>query len=147
MSLGAGIVIEERTFKASLKGEAFTLPTHIFVALLEVEPNHALTGTELESGNYELNYEPYARIEVPLAEWEFTAGTSSAKAKAVNKATITFATPTVVTAKRHTAKFFAICDAVTAGNQFYTGSLASEQVANVGGAVSIAAKALEVSWE
>lgn len=147
MSMGAGIVIEERTQKASLRGETFTLPTKIFVALLEVEPNHALTGTELESGNYELNYEPYGRIEIPLANWEYTAGTATAKGKSVNSALITFATPTVVTAKRHTAKFFAICDALTAGNQFYTGSLASEQVANVGGAVTIAAKALEVSWE
>lgn len=145
MSMGAGIVIEERTFKASLKGETFTLPSKIFVALFETEPNHAQTGTELEA--IELNYTTYGRIEVPLAEWEYTAGTSSAKGKAVNKALITFATPTVVTATRHTAAFFGILDAITAGNNFYTGALASSQVANVGGAVTIAAKALEVSWE
>lgn len=145
MSMGAGIVIEERTFKASLKGEAFTLPAKIFVALFESEPNHAMTGAELEA--IELNYATYARQENLLANWEYTAGTSAAKGKAVNSALLTFPTPTVVTATRHTAAFFGILDAVTGGNNFYTGALASSQVANVGGAVTVAAKALEVSWE
>jgi hypothetical protein len=144
MSLGAGIVIQERTFKASLKGEAFTLPAKLFVAIAEGEPTHATTGTELEG--LEVQYTTYARAEVPLAEWEFTPGTGTVKAKAVNKAAVKFATPSAVGARK-VAKFFAICDAVTAGNQFYTGKLETEQTINVGGTVEVAAKALEVTWE
>jgi hypothetical protein len=68
------------------------------------------------------------------------------KAKMVNNAVIKFATPSAV-GTRKVAKFFAICDAVTAGNQFFTGALTTEQTINIGGAVEAAAKALEVSCE
>ena len=147
MAMGAGIVIEERTYKASLAGEPFTLPTKLWLALLEVEPTHATTGTEAES-TMEVQYTTYARAEIASIStaWEYAAGASTVKGNSKNKNAITFATPRAV-GTRKVAKYFMICDAATAGNNFYTGALASEQTINIGGAVECAAKALEVTWE
>lgn len=144
--MGAGIVLEERSLKASLAGTAFTLPTHIFLALLESEPNHALTGTELESGLFELNFPGYARVEIPLAEWTFTAGTATAKAKMANKAAVTFAECTKAE-KRRLAKYIAICDAATAGTQLYTGPLAAEKEAGLGVSIQFAAGEIVIGEE
>ena len=148
MAMGVSVVLSERLFTAAFKGEAFTLPTKLWLALLEVEPNHTTTSAELES-TMEVQYTTYARVEIATIStaWEYTAPTSTVKAKWVNKNAITFATPSAV-GTRKVAKFFAITDVASgAGNQFVTGALASEQTINVGGEVKAAAKAIEVTFE
>jgi hypothetical protein len=146
MAMGGSAVLLDRALKASLMGTAFTLPSKIFLAILEVEPHHALTGTEFESGNYELNYTGYKRIEIPLEEWNHTSATSSAAAKYTNKAAVKLEKASAL-GTRHTCKFFAICDAVTAGNQFYTAKLAEEQVLTTATVAEFPIGTLEITGE
>lgn len=145
MALGAGIALEARVFKI-LKGEAPTLPTKLFWALLEAEPNHALTGSELESGLFELNFPGYARVEQPLASFSETAGTSTAKGKLANSVAISFPECTKAE-KRRLAKYVALCDAATGGTQLATGTMSAEKEAGLGVVISFAIGELVVGAE
>lgn len=124
---------ENKLLDAFFRGQAFTFPATIHVALLTAAPSDAGGGTEVSGNNY-------ARVAVTssLANW---AGTQSAGSTAVSSGTggttsnnnaITFPLPNgagwgVVT-------HFALYDAPTAGNLLYWAALTQAKTINNGDA-------------
>lgn len=121
---------EEAFIKASLEGTTLTAPTKLFVALCEKPITKTMTGTTIaEAGEgAELTYEGYARVEIKAeaAQWEFSAGSGESTAsKSINKNAVTLKLNTNTTGK-FVAKYFALCDAVTAGHVWFFGKLEEE---------------------
>lgn len=144
---------EENVLQATLAGKTMpTAPVKVYLALTENAPTKTMTGTELGESAHgaELTYEGYARVEIKgeAAQWEVTAGSGESTAsKIVNKNAITLKLNTNTTGKS-LAKYFAVCDAVTAGNVLYFGKLTEElNIVKAITKLEIEAKKLEVTAE
>lgn len=126
-----------------MRGQAYTAPTTVYVALATSSGSAAACGTEVTGGSY-------ARVAVTssLANWAGTQGatttavSSGTSGQTSNNATITYAAPT---ATWGTVVEFCVFDAITAGNLLWRAALTTNKTINNGDAApSFAISAL--SW-
>lgn len=97
--------LENALINATLRGQAWTAPTTVYLALFTSDPTDAKTGTEVSGG-------AYARQAVT-----FAAPTNGASATAAD------VLYPVATAAWGTVTHIGIFDAVSAGNLLYHGPL------------------------
>lgn len=140
--------LEEALLKHAVGNTTYTKPTKCFLALCQAEVHAGETGTEIESqtagkakecSNSEAKYTGYARIELPVAEWEFSGENP---VKALNKALVKFAACTGGSAK---VKWVAVCDAVTGGNVLFYAEVTEFEVSASQTPAEAAAKAIEAT--
>lgn len=124
-----------------LRGQTFTPPATVYVALLTAAPSDAGGGTEVSGGSY-------ARVSVTsnMTNWAGTQSAGSTTASSgtggttSNNGTITFPTPT---ANWGTVTHFALYDASTSGNLLIWAALTASKTVNNGDAApSFAAASL-----
>jgi hypothetical protein len=119
-----------------LRGQAYTPPTTVFVALATTTGSPAACGTEVTGGSY-------ARVAVTTSLTNFS-GTQGAGTTAVSSGTntgtgLTFSNNAAVTFPAPTASWgtvveFCVFDASTAGNLLFRAALSSSQTINSGAA-------------
>ena len=118
-----------------LRGQAFTPPATVYVALLTAAPSDAGGGTEVSGGSY-------ARVAVSssLSNWAGTqsAGSTTASSgtggQTSNNGTITFPAPS---ANWGVVTHFAVYDASTAGNLLFWAPLTTSKTINNGDAAPL----------
>lgn len=123
-----------KTLDFILRGQTFTAPTSVFVALATTAGSSAACGTEVTGGSY-------ARVTVAssLVNWAGTQGatttaiSSGTSGQTSNNATITFSAPT---ANWGTVVEFCVFDAITAGNLLFRASLTTSKTINNGDAAA-----------
>lgn len=133
--------LENKIIDQIFRGQAYTFPTTLYVALFTANPTDSAAGTEVTGGSY-------ARVAVVASLANF-AGTQSAASTTAstgttgttsNNGTVTFPAPT---ASWGVITGIAICDAASAGNQLFFGALTTSKTVNNGDAApSFAAAAL-----
>jgi hypothetical protein len=124
--------LENKLIDLILRGQAFTAPANVFVALHTANPTDVGSGAEVSGGSY-------ARVAVAatLANFSGTqgAGTTSASTgtggQVSNNVAITFPAPT---ANWGTVTHFSIRDATTGGNLLMYGALSTPRTINSGDA-------------
>jgi hypothetical protein len=128
-----------------LRGQSFTAPTNVYVALFTAAPSDSGGGTEVSGGSY-------ARVTVAsaLANWAGTqsAGSSTASSGTggvtSNNGAITFPTPS---ANWGSCTHFGIFDASSGGNLLFHGALTAAKTVNNGDpAPSFSAAALALTF-
>lgn len=135
--------LENKIIDQIFRGQAYTFPGTLYVALFTANPTDSAAGTEVTGGSY-------ARVAVvgSLANWAGTQAAASTVASSgtggttSNNGTITFPAPT---ANWGVITGIAICDALTAGNELFFGALTTSKTVNNGDAApSFAAAALSL---
>lgn len=135
--------LENKLIDAMFRGQAFTMPATIHIALFTAGPDDGAAGTEVSGGSY-------ARVAVSstLANWAGTQAAGSTTASSgtggttSNNGAITFPAPT---ANWGTVTHFALMDAASAGNVLFYGALNTSKTVNSGDAApQFAAGALSV---
>lgn len=137
--------LENKLIDQLFRGQAFTFPSTLYVALLTAAPSDTGGGTEVSGGSY-------ARVTVTnsLANWAGTQGagttvaSSGASGTTSNNGVITFPTPT---ATWGTVTHFAIYDASTAGHLLWWGALTVSKVINAQDTVSFPAGSLAIQLD
>lgn len=122
--------LENKIIDFMFRGQSFTRPDNVYVALFTSSPGDAATGTEVSGGGY-------ARVAVSgtLANWAGTHGagtttvSSGSSGTTSNNNAITFPAPT---ANWGTVTHFALFDASTSGNMLYWSSLTTSKTINNG---------------
>ncbi len=135
--------LENKLIDHVFRGQAYTAPATLYVALLTAAPSDAGGGTEVSGGSY-------ARVGVTASLANF-AGTQSAGSTTASSGTggttsnngaITFPAPT---ANWGVVTHWAIYDAASAGNLLFHAALTTSKTINNGDAApSFAAAALSV---
>jgi len=108
----------------------YTAPDPLYVALFTVAPTDSTQGTEVTGGSY-------ARVSVARG-----AGWTSSGNATENAADIIFPE---ATASWGEVKAFALCDAVSAGNQLYWGDLTAFKTIDDGDTAKIPAGDLDIT--
>ena len=138
--------LENKLIDALFRGQAYTMPATVHVALFTGAPTDSAGGTEVTGGSY-------ARVAVSssLANW---AGTQSAGSTVVsngntgttsNNNAVTFPAPT---ANWGVITHFALMDAASAGNVLFYGALNTSKTVNSGDAApQFAAGALSLQLD
>lgn len=124
--------LENKLIDHIFRGQAFTAPATLHVALLTAAPSDTGGGTEVTGGSY-------ARVAVTgsLANWAGTQAAASTVASSGNTGTtsnnvaVTFPAPT---ANWGVVTHFAIYDAAIAGNMLIWGALSTSKTINNGDA-------------
>lgn len=131
--------LENKIIDWLLRGQVYTPPATVYVALLTAAPADAGGGTEVSGGSY-------ARVAVTaaLTAWNATQGGATASTgtdgTTENAATVTFPAPT---ANWGQVTHFGIYDAASAGNLLIHAALTTPKTINNGDAApSFAAGAL-----
>lgn len=119
--------LKDAFIKSSLKGEPFSAPANVYLALFRTDPTEEGTGIEVSGGNY-------ARQE---AEFEWV---SSGKVRLEND--VPFPTPTDDWGR---TRWIAVFDDDTAGNMLYYGMLRKAPDIKTGVPFKIKAGELTVS--
>jgi hypothetical protein len=117
-----------------MRGQVYTPPTNVFVALATTTGSPAACGTEVTGGSY-------TRVSVPtsLTAWSATQGagtitvSTGTSGATSNNATITFPAPT---ANWGTVTEFCVFDAATSGNLLFRAALTTSKVINNGDAAT-----------
>lgn len=134
--------LENKIVDWLLRGQAFTPPATVYVALLTAAPSDTGGGTEVSGGSY-------ARVAVTssLANWAGTQSAGSTTASSgtggttSNNAAVTFPTPS---ASWGVVTHAALYDASSSGNLLVWGALTASKTINNGDpAPSFAAGALQ----
>jgi hypothetical protein len=142
---GLSDYLENKLADLCFRGQAFTAPANLFIALHTADPTDAGTGAEVSGGSY-------ARVSLAatLANFSGTqgAGTTAASSgtggQISNNVAITFPAPT---ANWGTVTHFSIRDLVTGGNLLVSGALTTARTINSGDAApSFAAGALTATF-
>ena len=124
--------LENKLIDAIFRGQAFTMPATIHVALFTGAPTDSAGGTEVTGG-------AYARVAVTssLANWAGTQAAGSTVASSGTEGTtsnnnaVTFPAPT---ANWGTITHFALMDAASGGNMLVHGALLQSKTVNNGDA-------------
>ena len=101
--------VKTKTLDAWLNGQAFTIPSNLYVALYTTNPNADNSGTEVSGGSY-------ARALLSVADATISGDNGVCTNDSVvqfNEATASWGTPT----------YFGVLDASTGGNLLFYGSL------------------------
>jgi hypothetical protein len=109
---------------------AYTAPDPLYIGLYTTANDDSTPGTECNGGNY-------GRESVAQG-----AGWTTAASATENASDITF---TEATASWGTVVAFAICDAVSGGNQLYWGDLTASKVIDSGDTAKIPAGDLDIT--
>lgn len=134
--------LENKVIDWLLRGQTFTPPATLYVALYTTTPTDSSAGTEVTGGSY-------ARVAVTssMANWAGTQSAASTTASSgtggttSNNAAVTFSPGP--TADWGAITGFGICDASTAGNLLIYAALTTPKTVNSGDAApSFAAGAL-----
>lgn len=135
--------LENKLIDAIFRGQTYTPPATLYIALLTAAPSDSGGGTEVSGGSY-------ARVGVTASLANF-AGTQSAGSTTASSGTggttsnngaITFPAPT---ANWGVVTHWAIYDAASAGNLLYHAALTTQKTVNNGDAgPAFAAAALTV---
>lgn len=137
--------LENKLIDFLLRGQSFTAPATVYVALFTAAPNDAGGGTEVSGGSY-------ARVSVSssLANWAGTQSAGSTTASSgtggvtSNNGAITFPAPT---ANWGQVTHFGIFDASTSGNLLFHAALTTPKTVNNGDpAPSFDAAALTITF-
>lgn len=137
--------LENKLIDEIFRGQAFTVPTTLYIGLLTAAPTDAGGGTEVTGGAY-----ARASIASSLANWAGTQSTGSTTASSgtggttSNNAVINFPTPT---ATWNTVTHFGIYDAATAGNLLFWGALTTAKTVNIGDIVQFPAASLSFTLD
>ncbi len=126
--------LENKLIDFIWRGEEFTPPEKVYVALFTTAPNDAGGGTEVSGGSY-------ARVEVDcsLLAWSgtqalgSTAASSGSSGTTANNAAIVFPAPT---ANWGTVTHFGLFDAASAGHLLQYGPLQMSRTINNGDAAA-----------
>lgn len=133
--------LENKLIDAFLRGQTYTMPTTVYVALATTSGSDAACGTEVTGGSY-------ARVAVTssMANWAGTQGAGTTVASSgtggttSNNNAITFPSPT---ANWGQVVEFCVFDASTSGNLLFREALTTNKTINNGDAApSFAAGAL-----
>lgn len=133
--------LENKLIDAFVRGQSFTMPTTVYVALATTTGSDAACGTEVSGGSY-------ARVSITssLANWAGTQSSGSTVASSgtggttSNNNAITFPSPT---ANWGTVVEVCVFDASTSGNLLFRTALTVSKTVNNGDAApSFAAAAL-----
>lgn len=133
--------LENKLIDALLRGQSYTMPTNVYVALATASGSDSACGTEVSGGSY-------ARVTVASSttNWAGTQSTGSTAASSgtggttSNNGTITFPSPT---ANWGTIVEVCVFDASTSGNLLFRTALTVSKTVNNGDAApSFAAAAL-----
>lgn len=125
--------LENKLIDAFLRGQTFTMPTSVFVALATTTGSDTACGTEVTGGSY-------ARVSVAssLANW---AGTQSAGSTVASSGTsgttsnnVAITWGTAPTANWGTVTEWCVFDASTAGNLLFRAALTVSKTINNGDA-------------
>ena len=135
MASGKSQVQISKLLNAQFNAAAYSSPATLYMALWTATLTAASTGSTAG----EASYTGYVRVAVTANTTNFA--TSTAGAAITNATAITFAANAGVL---NTVTFFAICDASTAGNILYFGSVTSTAV-NPGDTPQVIATALSAS--
>ncbi len=136
--------LENKLTDLILRGQAFTAPANLYVALFTAAPSDAGGGTEVTGGSY-------ARVAITasLANWSGTQAAGSTVASSgtggasSNNGAVTFPAPTAAWGN---VTHFGIFDAVSGGNLLFWGALTTPKTVNNGDpAPSFAAGAIVVT--
>lgn len=125
--------LENKLLDALLRGQSYTMPATVYVALETAAGNDAACGTEVSGGSY-------ARVAVTssLANWAGTQSSGSTTASSgtggttSNNAAITLPAPT---ANWGTVVGFCVMDASSGGNMLFRASPGTSKTVNNGDAV------------
>ena len=137
--------LENKLVDQIFRGQAFSFPATLYVALLTATPSDTGGGTEVTGGSYGRQ-----SITGSLANWAGTQSAGSTTASSGTSGTtsnnnvVTFATPS---ANWGTVTHFAIYDASTSGALLFWGPLSSSKAVFTGDAVSIQAGQLQVQMD
>ena len=132
--------LENKLIDHVFRGQAYTAPTTIYVALFTSACSDAATGTEVSGGSY-------ARpgLAASLVNWAGTQAAASTTASTgtsgttSNNAAINFATPS---AGWGTVTYIGLMDAITTGNLLVCTALSVGKTINTGDTVSFPAASL-----
>ena len=132
--------LENKMIDWLLRGQTFTPPATVYVALYTVAPSDTGGGTEVTGGSY-------ARVAVfsSLANWAGTQSAGSTTASTgtggttSNNGVVTFPTPS---ASWGTVVAAGLFDASTSGNLLIYGNLTASQVVSSGNVTTFPAAAL-----
>ena len=134
--------LENKIIDQIFRGQAYSLPTTLYVGLFTAAPTDTGGGTEVSGGDY-----ARASVAASLANFAGTqgAGTTSASSgdtgTTSNNASITFVTPG---ATWGTVSGFGVFDAATDGNLLFYGTLSISKTINQGDTVTFPAASLSV---
>jgi len=128
---GKSDYLENKFIDWLFRGQSFTAPSSIYVALLTSAPSDAGGGTEVSGG-------AYARVQVvsSLANWAGTQSVGSTTASSgsggqtSNNGSIVFPSP--VGANWGVVTHFGLYDAVSGGNLLYWAALTTPKTVNDG---------------
>ena len=121
--------MENKIIDHMLRGQAYTVPGTIYLALFTTDPTEEDTGTEVSGGSY-------ARKALAL-----DAGSGGITA---NTSLITF---TTATASWGTITHFGIYDAVTSGNLLMHGALTTSKAVGSGDTFTVPAGNLDITFD
>ncbi len=124
--------LENKLVDAFLRGQAYTMPATVYVALATTAGSDAACGTEVTGGSY-------ARVAVTssLANWAGTQGAGTTVASTgtggttSNNAAVTFPAPT---ANWGSVTEFCVLDASSGGNLLFRAALSAAKTINNGDA-------------
>lgn len=124
--------LENKIADYLFRGQAYTAPANIYVALYTAAPSDAGGGTEVTGGGY-------ARVAIAPAGWNGTHGnttgaSSGTSGQISNAGAVPFAAPT---ANWGTATHFALFDAATGGNMLFQAALTTARTINSGDAAPV----------
>lgn len=127
--------LENKLIDQLFRGQAFSFPATLHVALLTAAPSDTGGGTEVSGGSY-------ARVAVAnsLANWAGTQGAGTTTASSgtggttSNNGNITFPAPT---ANWGAVSHFAVYDAASSGNLLLWGALSANKTINNGDAAPV----------
>jgi hypothetical protein len=124
--------LENKLVDHIFRGQSFSAPATLYVALFTAAPSDSGGGTEVSGGSY-----ARASVSSSLANWAGTQSAGSTTASTgtggatSNNGAITFASPT---ANWGTVTHFGIFDAASSGNLLFHGALTASKTINNGDA-------------
>lgn len=137
MALGFTDYLEGKIIDLTLRGQAFSAPTTVWVALHTAAPSDASPSTGEVAGN------GYARVAITATTANWTAHGASGPAD--NGGAITF--PACSTAQWGSVTHASIWDANAAGNCLYVGALTVAKTVGVGDTFSFATGAFDITLD
>jgi hypothetical protein len=132
--------LENRVIDWMIRGQTYTPPTTLYLALATSTGSDAACGTEVTGGSY-----ARASIVSSMTNWAGTQSSASTTASSgtggttSNNITVTFATPT---ATWGTVAELCVFDAPTAGNMMWRNGLTVSKTINTGDVVDFPAASL-----
>lgn len=128
---GFSTYLSQGIIQSTLRGQAFTVPSNLYLALFTADPTDDNATANEATGAW------YGRVST--GAWAAPVGTGNSTS---NSNQITFS---AVTGVAITITHWGIYDAASGGNLLYSGALTASKVLNVGDIMTVAAGALQIT--